>query len=221
MADELVFKRVSDHAERNAAQVQDSDIVYLQVGSADYHTTVGFLKNFLKTYFDTIYGEGGGLTELPDLQHGYVWQGNASNRPVATKDLVLDFVGGKIRTLFPADLDDNSSPHVLTQLECCNTALSNAGATASHTFVLPPAFHGGSLVFNVDEVQNVVLQPTSGFAFYFKRGETTYFELLAQDRKVQNIAPDVGDQLFAMCRKINNVWYWFLWSDSANFTKEP
>ena len=115
----------------------------------------------------------------------------------------------KFRSLAVADLNDTSSPHVLTTAETTNTVISNYAASgADRVFSLPPAHAAGNIIFQIGDEFEVDVDPPSGTAFYLNGTAAS------SDENLVNAADTLGDRMVCYCVNINGTLRWMCYSDS-------
>lgn len=96
-----------------------------------------------------------------------------------------------VPTLEGDELNDTSSPHELIEAELKNTKLSNAGAGASKTYVMPEhiAQDDWNLIILCEDAQNIIIDPHANDT-YILNGTPA-----AQDENIVNEACTAGESI--------------------------
>ena len=120
-----------------------------------------------------------------------------------------------LQSLAVADLNDSSTPSVLTTAETTNTIISNYKSTgADHVFTMPAAHAAGNVIFVIGDEFQVDIEPNTGDLFYLNG------TAMAANEHIQNTADTLGETITGVCANINGTLRWMFYSSFDNFVEE-
>lgn len=133
----------------------------------------------------------------------------------ATDTEVSDAIDdAQAQALVVSDLDDSTTPSVLTAAETTGRTISNYKSTgADHVFTLPTAHIYGQVIFVIGDEFQVDVEPPSGTALYLNGDE------MASDEHIENDADTLAQQMVCFTASLNGTLRWMCESKYDDFAE--
>ena len=134
--------------------------------------------------------------------------GASANPDISGADL-------KFESIAVSDLDDSTTPSVLTTNETTNKCISNYKSSgADHVFTMCAAHSNGNVIFSIGDEFQVDIEPDTDDLFYLNG------TAMAANEHIQNTADTLGERIVGYCVNINGTYRWMFYSSDTNWVEE-
>ena len=177
----------------------------------DYLDTYGIVPSGTEGQFVQYDGDDAlaAVDTLTDV--GFNMAGDQSNLLYSTG---VNFITLVFESLAVADLNDSTTPSVLTTVETIGKVISNyKSSEADHVFTLPAAHDQGNVIFMVGSEYQVDVEPPSGVALYLNG------TVMASDEHIQNTADTLAERLVCYTANIEGTATWMCYSSDSNWVE--
>lgn len=129
-------------------------------------------------------------------------------------DTGVDFISLVFESISIANLDDTTTPSVLTVNESTGKVISNYKSSGSdHVFTLPAAHSHGNVIFQIGDEFQVDVEPYGGTALYLDG------TAMATDEHIENDSDTLGERLVCYTANMNGSLAWMCYSSDSNWAE--